>query len=438
MPAASPRRRAAIALTAGALGLSVLAGTPAWAANDVLAPGTTLFVDAQSTTKAAALALRGQAKQDALLLSRIPSATWFTDGSPAEVRRDVRDLVKRTGDRVPVLVAYNVPFRDCALYSAGGAADVESYKAWIDAFASGIGDEAAVVVVEPDGLGIIPWYTTLDGQLEHCRPPELDPATTDRDAAAERFDMIGYAVDRLQQQPNAAVYLDGTGPSWLAVGDAADRLLQAGVQRADGFFLNVSNYEYTENDVTYGTWVSQCIAYVTQVAPGDFGSCGNQYWSGGPANGWTGVALRTTGIWTDTATDPALNTAGISSRYDLVLGDVEPSTHFVVDTSRNGQGPWVAPVGKYVDAETWCNPPGRGLGVRPTTSTGNDLADAFLWIKVPGESDGQCYRGTGGPTDPERDMVDPAAGQWFVEQARELIELARPSLDAPPRSGPRN
>lgn len=106
----------------------------------------------------------------------------------------------------------------------------------------------------------------------------------------------------------------------------------------------------------------------------------------------------------------------------------QPTTHFVIDTSRNGQGPWVAPAGVYPDAENWCNPPGRGLGVRPTTDTGNALVDALLWIKIPGESDGQCFRGLGGPEDPERGMVDPAAGQWFPEQARELIEMAEPAL----------
>ena len=84
----------------------------------------------------------------------------------------------------------------------------------------------------------------------------------------------------------------------------------------------------------------------------------------------------------------------------------------------------------YSDAEDWCNPPGRGLGAQPTTDTGNPLVDAHLWIKVPGESDGKCYRGTGGPLDPERGMEDPAAGVWFTEQARELIELAVPPLAA--------
>ena len=107
----------------------------------------------------------------------------------------------------------------------------------------------------------------------------------------------------------------------------------------------------------------------------------------------------------------------------------DPATqaHFVVDTSRNGVGPWT-PTETYPDPQVWCNPPDRGLGLRPTTDTGNELIDAYLWVKVPGESDGECLRGTGGPEDPERDMVDPAAGQWFAEMADELIANAVPAI----------
>ena len=48
---------------------------------------------------------------------------------------------------------------------------------------------------------------------------------------------------------------------------------------------------------------------------------------------------------------------------------LDPATmaHFVLDTSRNGQGPWTAPTGAYPDPEEWCNPPDRGVGALPTT-----------------------------------------------------------------------
>ncbi|MGW3422520.1 glycoside hydrolase family 6 protein [Streptomyces phaeochromogenes] len=52
----------------------------------------------------------------------------------------------------------------------------------------------------------------------------------------------------------------------------------------------------------------------------------------------------------------------------------------VIDTSRNGNG---APA----DGE-WCDPAGRKLGQAPTMSTGEARIDAYLWVKLPGESDG--------------------------------------------------
>ena len=118
-------------------------------------------------------------------------------------------------------------------------------------------------------------------------------------------------------------------------------------------------------------------------------------------------------------------TAGLAN----MMGGAAATTHFVLDTGRNGQGSW-HPTAVYPDAQDWCNPPARGAGSRPTASTGAPLADAFLWIKIPGESDGSCNRGVAGSTtDPEwGGIVDPAAGSWFPQQALELATLASPSL----------
>ncbi|MFC4472042.1 glycoside hydrolase family 6 protein [Streptomyces xiangluensis] len=52
----------------------------------------------------------------------------------------------------------------------------------------------------------------------------------------------------------------------------------------------------------------------------------------------------------------------------------------VIDTSRNGNG--APPPGE------WCDPAGRKLGQAPTLSTGEARIDGYLWIKLPGESDG--------------------------------------------------
>ncbi len=366
------------------------------------------------------------------------TGVWVESGSPKEAAQQVRQITRQAAGNktVPLLVLYNIPFRDCAQYSSGGATSVAEYKAWIDGVVAGIGNREVAIALEPDGLGIIPHYTSVDATKEWCQPAEANADT----AAAERFEMLNYAVDALKALPNTSVYLDGTHNAWLNVGDITDRLLKAGVMDADGFFLNASNYQWTQNLEQHGTWISSCIAYVTEVKPGDFGSCGNQYWSGGPANNWTGVALDPAKIWSDTAANATANTAGINSRYDLILGNVEPTKTFIIDTSRNGQGPWT-PTGEqatWPDPQTWCNPPQRGIGARPTTNTGTPLADAYVWIKVPGESDGQCSRGLGSGdnvVDPIWGQVDPDAGVWFPEQALELIQLAEPQLTGQTGSG---
>ena len=397
-----------------------------------------------------------------------PHAVWFTDGSPSDVKAAVRKTVKAAAllGTVPVLVAYNIPFRDCAQYSAGGAVDAAAYRSWIEGFAAGIGNERAVIILEPDGLGIIPFNG------EWCRPMVTDEAGNTVPAPgadpATRYALMNFAVDKFAKSArNALVYLDGTHSAWLGVGDIASRLANGGVARAAGFFLNSANYQFAPNLVQYGTWLSSCLAYATSVAPGDFGSCPNQYWNGGPLpskiaqiNGeWNGVALDAGGQWSDSSDTVALNTSGINLRYANMLGATPAAVHFVIDTSRNGLGPLnVAPFGaapynqpagvlSALAGGNWCNPPGAGLGLRPTANTGAALLDAYLWIKVPGESDGSCdiaggarawdftaYNPWGVPAatqnnfDPLWGMTDPAAGAWFTQQALELAQKATPPL----------
>jgi hypothetical protein len=88
------------------------------------------------------------------------------------------------------------------------------------------------------------------------------------------------------------------------------------------------------------------------------------------------------------------NTNAANETYGNNLSAMVGGKHFVVDTSRNGLGL----------GNTWCNPPGRALGAKFTTVTGDTLADAFTWIKGPGESDGTCNGG-------------PPAGQFWTDYA---------------------
>ncbi|OJV57139.1 MAG: hypothetical protein BGO38_04380 [Cellulomonas sp. 73-145] len=420
---------ALVLLTAGAADAHGMPGAP----GNPLQPGARLFVNPHSTTLDAMHHLTGTARADARTLAGYPSATWFTGGTPRAVQNDVAKVVREAGQQrsVPVLVAYYLPNRDCGQYSAGGAQSTAQYEAWIDGLARGIGNAPAAVILEPDGLGLIPNYVSrLDGST-NCSIAGAN--------AADRFTQLNYAVDALKAHSRTAVYLDATHTAWQNVGESAQRLLMAGVQRADGFFVNASNYQLSPNLAAYGRWVSSCIALAERDSAADptayafNDNCGNQYWNGGPATSWAGTGMDNAQVWRNepysgNAADLKWNTVGIDSRYAAALRSTQPTTHFVIDTSRNGQGPWTGGT-QYSDKQDWCNPPGRGLGMVPTTTTGTPLLDAYLWIKVPGESDGQCSRGTGGTTDPEwGGIVDPAAGAWFAAQAHQLIALANPPL----------
>ncbi|MCX3058577.1 glycoside hydrolase family 6 protein [Streptomyces beihaiensis] len=418
-------RHRAAALVAALTACAALTTTQAQAApastRDAITPGTQFYVDPHSkATKQAFVDLRDGDIEDALNMARLaswPQAQWFTKGTPHEVRLKVKRLVRRARavDRTPVLVAYDIPGRDCSQYSSGGASSSAAYRRWIDAFAAGIGDAPAAVVVEPDGLANLP---------KDCGPT-TDPTG---DLTAARVADLAYAVKTLKARPRTAVYLDAGNVQWRSVGDIAQRLLRAGVQYGDGFSLNVSNYLPTSHNARYGTWIAKCLWFATkgpQAARGHTDWCAGQYYSSAaPNDGAPGDAVSptdpTTWRWTD-------------AWYDQNVG-TPPSDelrHFVIDTSRNGRGAWAPAPGKYSgDPEVWCNPPGRGLGPRPSADTGVPLVDAYLWIKTPGESDGSCTRNTGGTIDPEYGIVDPPAGAWWPDQAHALARDAVPRLVA--------
>ncbi len=85
-----------------------------------------------------------------------------------------------------------------------------------------------------------------------------------------------------------------------------------------------------------------------------------------------------------------------------VSAQIGSGSHFVVDTSRNGPS-------KNAYRGEWCNPLDRSLGKNPTLVTYTPLVDGYLWIKHPGESDGNC---NGGPN----------AGQWWLEGALTYVK----------------
>jgi endoglucanase len=427
------------ATLAAATGAAASTAVPeAAAAQRTLGPGTRLFVPPPSSgapQQILQLLKSGDLKDAALIAETeaIPRAVWFNSGTPAHVEVQARQTMVEAAAQhaVPVLVAYDIPGRDCAQYSAGGALDEADYEAWISGLARGIGNGKAVVILEPDALGNMPSDCGL--------PVSVYPFTD-----SERIGELQYAVSALEQDPGASVYLDGTHSAWQSVGTITQRLLEANVQDAQGFFLNVSNYQPTAELLDYGAWISDCIAMVTDSSNADYdtpSACASQYYP---------------------ATQSDFSTWDLTTQwYAQNMGNAVATTHFVIDTSRNADGPnnmqeYATPPYDQPASDistlasgNWCNPPDSGLGIRPTTDTGVPLLDAYLWVKTPGQSDGQCdaaggvrawdyslYTQPGWPTtasaqslfDPLWGTDDPAAGDWFPQQALQLAQLATPAL----------
>jgi len=266
---------------------------------------------------------------DAALLGKIaaqPQASWFGSwsGDIGTVVTNYVNAAEKAGE-LAVLVAYNVPNRDCGQYSAGGATDSDAYATWIQGFANGIGERRAVVVLEPDAIPL----------LKQCLS-EADQA--------KRLELIRNAVEVLEAKPGVDVYIDAGHSNWVPSAEMAERLKLAGVEKARGFSLNVSNFEADPQLIEYGKSVVAALG-----------------------------------------------------------GD----KHFIIDSSRNGNGPAPSSVNEF-----WCNPEGRALGRPPSGDTGVPELDAFVWIKRPGESDGECKSG-------------PPAGQWFQARAVEMARNAK-------------
>lgn len=145
-----------------------------------------------------------------------------------------------------------------------------------------------------------------------------------------RMNELNDAIDTLTADcPHLVIYLDAGAADALRASDAAHLLERAGVAKIQGFFLNSTHFDWTSREIRYGEKISRMIG----------------------------------------------------------------GKHFVVNTGENGRGP-LRPQNIVTQGnEVLCNPPGRGLGPKPTTRTGYRNVDMFAWTSNPGESGGACVPG---------------------------------------------
>ena len=296
--------------------------------------------------------------------------------------------------------------------------DEQAYEKWVNGFATGLGDRPAVVILEPDALA----------QLNTC------PDNAQRQA---RLQMLSYAVKTLQTNSDQ-VYLDAGHLNWVPAGQMADRLRAADIAQAYGFALNVSNYDTTDQEIGYATELDRDLGmakrFVVDTSRNGQGSAGGrvQLAAGSISRALPGAGggARASRLFIDPASlaaswvrahpgDPRVQqirqriaNQPTAKWFGAWSGDIAAAVSgYTTAASREhkvpvlvayniphldcGRHPAPATVSgsSAGGARQWCNLPGRQLGSVPRVL--DDRGDMGLWIKAPGESDGDCGVGAG-------------------------------------------
>jgi endoglucanase len=190
--------------------------------------GATLYHDVDTQ------AMEWQRAHNAAWLDPItstPTARWLTGPDSLAELAPVVHSAEEAGTLL-VLVAYNIPNRDCAGPDQG-AADADAYRDWIGDLVDALAPTRAVVILEPDAVAA------------ECFDEE-------------RADLLADAVGKLAGA-GQYVYLDAGHPRWHDPDEMASRLADAGVAGAEGFSVNVSNRQSTADSSRWAAKLSTLV-----------------------------------------------------------------------------------------------------------------------------------------------------------------------------------
>ena len=339
------------------------------------------------------------------------------------------------------IVVYDLPGRDCAALASNGeipatTAGLTEYETqYIDPIASILNQFASspirvVAIIEPDSLPNV--VTNQSKSACSTATPYYETGIT-------------YALNKLHAIPNVYNYMDIAHSAWLgwpsnmsatpAVYNTVVKNTTAGYASIDGFISDTANYTPTQEPLL------------------------------------TNPTLSVGGQPVDSATFYQYNPTFDELTYDtqmyntLVSAGFPSSKKFLIDTSRNGWGPThpttitsASDVNTYVTDNKidkrpfrgdWCNQNNAGIGARPADQPFGASSPilAFVWIKPPGESDGDYPTSTHSHGDPHCDPggtntdgnggtystgsipgYDVPAGQWFAFEFQMLVKNAFPAL----------
>ncbi|GAP93282.1 putative cellobiohydrolase II [Rosellinia necatrix] len=323
----------------------------------------------------------------AAAVAKVPSFMWMDTLSKVPLMEstlaDIKAANAGGGKNAGLFVIYDLPDRDCAASASNGEysiADggVAKYKAYIDAVVTVLkkySDTRVILVIEPDSLANL--VTNLS--VQKCA-----------NAKAAYLECTNYAIKQLNL-PNVSMYLDAGHAGWLGwpanLSPAATLYAQvykdAGSPAAlRGLATNVANYN---------AWkiTGSCPSY--------------------------------------TQGNSVCDESGYIHNFYPLLKSLGWDARFITDTGRSGK----QPTGQQQWGD-WCNSKGTGFGLRPSASTGDELLDAFVWVKPGGECDGTSdtsaarydyHCGLPAALQPA-----PEAGSWFQAYFKQLYDNASPAF----------
>jgi cellulose 1,4-beta-cellobiosidase len=336
----------------------------------------------RSEVEAAAANMTGEAAEAALRVADIGTFLWAD--SIANIERIEPALEGVPCGDIFGLVVYNLPGRDCAAAASNGELPVgaiDRYKTeYIDVIAEIIAaypNQAFALLIEPDSLPNL--VTNID--LQTCQ-----------DSAAGYREGVAYAISTLNL-PNVVMYLDAGHGGWLGWDDN----LAPGAQELASVYLDAGSPSQLRGVATNVAGWNQW-----DMTPGEFADDPDGQYN----------KAQNEKLYVE-AFGPELEAAGMPG-------------HAIVDVGRSGN-----PGGRQ-EWGAWCNVVDAGFGRRPSSETGSSYADAFVWVKPGGESDGTsdtsadrfdefCGR-------PDAFQPSPEAGQWNQAYFEMLVENANPAL----------
>ncbi|KFH46797.1 Exoglucanase-like protein [Hapsidospora chrysogenum ATCC 11550] len=336
----------------------------------------------RSEVEAAAAEMSGDAAEAALRVADIGTFLWAD--TIANIARIEPALQGVPCDEIFGLVVYDLPGRDCAAKASNGelkVGEIDRYKTeFIDVIADIIKaypNQAFALVIEPDSLPNL--VTNID--LQSCQ-----------DSAAGYREGVAYALKTLNL-PNVVTYIDAGHGGWLGW----DENLTPGAQELADVYIAAGSPSQVRGIATNVAGWNQW-----DMVPGEFADDPDAQYN----------QAQNEKLFLELFS-PELEAAGMPG-------------HAIVDTGRSGNP------GGRLEWGDWCNVVDAGFGRRPSADTGSEWADAFVWVKPGGESDGTSDSSADRYDEfcgkPDAFQPSPEAGQWHQAYFEMLIENANPAI----------